>query len=176
MYEIDLHVPMMHHKVEAEQFRNEFFEADEHIINGSALLDKMDYESWLIHIANNRQESTVKSGWVVSDTFFAVKKSDTRIIGIIDIRHSLNNDILKNYWGHIGYAVRPSERKNGYATKMLKMGLEYAKTLNIEKVMLGCYLDNISSIRTIEKCGGTLTETKTYTDGKSLNIYWIKLK
>jgi len=130
----------------------------------------------LINTTNNRQESTVKSGWVVSDTFFAVNKSDNRIIGIIDIRHNLNNDTLKKYFGHIGYAVRPSERKKGYTTKILKMGLEYAKTLHIEKVMLGCYSDNTASIKTIERCSGKLTETKQYIDRKILNIYWVKLK
>ncbi|MDR0461675.1 MAG: GNAT family N-acetyltransferase [Nitrososphaerota archaeon] len=176
MSEIDLQIPTIHHKAEAENFKNEFFEAQEQVINGSALLDQMDYEPWLINITNNRQENTIKSGWVVSDTFFAVNKLDNRIIGIIDIRHNLNNDALKKYFGHIGYAVRPSERKKGYATKILKMGLEYAKTLHIEKVMLSCYTDNTASIKTIERCNGKLTETKPYTDGKPLNTYWIKLK
>jgi predicted acetyltransferase len=176
MSEIDLQIPTICHKVEAESFKKEFFEAQEQVINGSALLDQMDYEQWLINITNNKKENTVKSGWAVSDTFFAVNKPNNRIIGIIDIRHNLNNDALKKYFGHIGYAVRPSERKKGYATKILKMGLEYAKTVHIENVMLSCYSDNTASIKTIEKCSGKLTETKPYTDGKPLNIYWIKLK
>jgi len=176
MSTIELQIPTIHHKAEAERFKDEFFEAQEKVINGSALLDQMAYEPWLISTTNNRQKTTVKRGWAVSDTFFATTKSDNRIIGIIDIRHSLTNDALKNYFGHIGYAVRPSERKKGYATKILKKGLEHAKTLHIEKVMLGCYSDNVASIRTIERCSGKLTETKPYTDGKPLNIYWIKLK
>ncbi|MCL1977527.1 MAG: hypothetical protein FWG55_05445 [Candidatus Bathyarchaeota archaeon] len=44
MPEIDLQIPTIRHKAEAESFKNEFFEAQEQVINGSALLDQMDYE------------------------------------------------------------------------------------------------------------------------------------
>ncbi len=104
-------------------------------------------------------------------------------MGIIDIRHNLENELLAEYGGHIGFSVRPSERKKGYATEMLKMALIYAKTLGLQKVMLGCFSDNIASIKTIVKCGGILTETKMYLGGQGLkiheaqeklvNIYWI---
>jgi predicted acetyltransferase len=69
---------------------------------------------------------------------------------------------------------------------MLKMALEYTKTLGIEKVMIGCFSDNIPSIKTIEKCGGVFSETKILPNDnlinlhveneKSVNIYWIDLK
>ena len=180
---IELQIPMLHHKAVAEDFKNEFFKIKELIIPGSAMLDQLEFEQWLVHNANNRNENTVNSGWVVATTFFAVRKSDSKIVGIIDIRHSLENDFLKNYGGHIGYSVRPNERKKGYATEMLKMGLEYIISLNIEKVMIACFSDNISSIRTIEKNGGVLYETKPYveeqniklphSDIQSVNIYWI---
>ena len=182
---IELQIPMLHHKAVAEDFKNDFFKMKEFIIPGSALLDQFEFEQWLVHNANNRNENTVNSGWVVATTFFAIRKSDSKIVGIIDIRHSLENDFLKNYGGHIGYSVRPNERKKGYATEMLKMGLEYIKSLNIEKVMIACFSDNISSIRTIEKNGGVLYETKPYveeqniklphSDVQSVNIYWIKI-
>jgi len=173
MNEIELILPTLHHKAAAENFKNEFFEMQEFFINGSAMLDQMEYEQWLTLNTNNRHENTVSSGWVVATTFFAVRKHDNKIIGMIDIRHNLGNDFLMQYGGHIGYSVCPNERKKGYATEMLRMGLEYTKLLNIDKVMLACYSDNIPSIRTIEKHGGELTETKRYPDGKLLSIYWI---
>ena len=185
MNEIELQLPTLYHKIVAENFKNEFFEMQEHIIPGSAMLDQMEYEQWLIHNANNRNENTVNSGWVVATTFFAVRKYDHKIIGMIDIRHNLDNEFLTEYGGHIGYSVRPSERRKGYAAEMIKMGFEYAKSLSIEKIMIGCFLDNIPSIKTIEKCGGVLFETKPYVDiahinlpdttGKLVNIYWIDL-
>jgi predicted acetyltransferase/CRP-like cAMP-binding protein len=174
--EIELKLPAIHHKTAAEDFKNEFFEIGERIINGSALFDQMEYEPWLIHNTNNRREDTKSNDWVVSTTFFVVRKHDQRIVGMIDIRHNLENELLKQYGGHIGYAVRPREKKKGYATEMLRMALEYAKSLKIEKVMIGCYSDNIPSVKTIEKQGGVLFETKPYADEKLMNIYWVDLQ
>jgi len=185
MNDLELQLPTKEHKVAAENFKNEFFNHQETVIYGSALLDQMEYEQWLIHNTNNRQENTVTSNWVPATTFFAVRKNDQKIIGMIDIRHNLKNDFLAQYGGHIGLSVRPSERKKGYGTEMLKMGIDYAKGLGIEKLMLGCFSDNLPSIKTIEKCGGILTETKLYSGGqllkipdtqeKFVNIYWIVL-
>ena len=173
MNEFELQLPALRHKAAAEDFKNDFFEIGERVINGSAMFDQMDFEQWLVHNTNNRDENNVNSGWVAATTFFAVRKRDKKIIGMIDIRHNLENDFLKRYGGHIGYSVRPNEREKGHATEMLKLGLEYVKSLNIEKVMIGCFSDNIPSIKTIIKCGGLLSETILYTDGQLVNIYWV---
>ena len=77
--------------------------------------------------------------------------------------------------GHIGYAIRPHERRKGYAAEMLRLALAYAKNIGLESVMLGCYCDNTASKKTIEKCGGILTETKPYMDGTMMDVYWIEL-
>jgi len=186
MNKIEFQLPTLRHKTAAENFKNEFIETQERFIPGSALFDQMEFEQWLVHNTNNRCERTVSSGWVVATTFFAVRECDQKIIGMIDIRHHLGNDFLAQYGGHIGFSVCPSERKKGYATEILKMGLEYAKSLNIEKVMIGCFSDNIPSIKTIEKCDGILSETKPLTHGSLFNmpdmdekltyIYWVDLK
>ncbi|NLY75725.1 MAG: GNAT family N-acetyltransferase [Firmicutes bacterium] len=165
----------MRHEAMANQFKNEFIENNEPIINGSALFDQMDYKEWLDNTEKNHNPETVGSDWVLATTFFAVRKSDNKIIGMIDIRHSLANKFLKEYGGHIGYSVRPSERKKGYATEMLKMGLEYAKSIGLKRVMLSCFTSNTASIKTIIKCGGVLTESKSYVDGRPMYVFWIEL-
>jgi len=185
MSALELQLPTLQHKEAAENFKNEFLEIKETVIYGSALFDQMEFEQWLTHNTNNRQESTVNIGWVTATTFFAVRKRDQKIVGMIDIRHNLENDFLIQYGGHIGFSVRPSERKKGYATEILKMGIEYAKSLSIEKLMIACFSNNLPSIKTIVKCGGVLSEIKPYTDGqiinipnseeKLINIYWINL-
>ena len=185
MSELELQLPTLYHKKAAEDFKSEFLEMQEPVIYGSALFDQMEYEQWLTHNINNRHESTVSIGWVTATTFFAVRKRDLKIVGMIDIRHNLGNEFLAQYGGHIGYSVRPGERKKGYATEILKMGIDYTKSLNIEKLMIACFSDNIPSIKTIIKCGGVLTEAKPYADGllvnianseeKLVNIYWIDL-
>ena len=175
MYHIELLAPTGELESSAMDFKQEHFNHGQLVINGSALLDKSEsYDAWLKQIENNSDERTVQPDWVVSSTFFAVRKDDNKLIGMIDIRHRLNQ-FLSEYAGHIGYSVRPSERNKGYATEMLRLGLEYCKKIGLQKVMLGCYKDNIASIKTITKCGGVLEKERLYTDGKPMLIYWIYL-
>lgn len=175
MERIKLVSPAWEHKSAAERFKKEFFNCGERIINGSALLDKLEYGEWLEKIKENSSPETVSADWVVADTFFAVRESDGEIVGIIDIRHNLDLDFLAQYGGHIGYAVRPAERRKGYAAEMLRQALDHARGLGLSKVMLGCYSDNTASKRTIEKCGGVFTEEKRYLDGQRMDVYWIAL-
>ena len=97
---------------------------------------------------------TVSKDWVDATTFFVVRTSDNRIVGMVDIRHRLNY-FLSICGGHIGYSVRPSERKKGYGTEILKQALEYG------------------SRKIIVKCGGKLEKEFTYIDGKIIQVYWI---
>jgi predicted acetyltransferase len=90
------------------------------------------------------------------------------IFGAISIRHCLTED-LENYGEHIGYGIRPSERNKGYATLMLKLALEKAKELNIDKVLIHCGDDNIVSSKVIAKNGGCL-EFDGYYDKLKLKI------
>lgn len=174
MQQVLLEFPTIKHKEQAEAMKQEFFDANEPIINGSALLDQMDYDAWLENTIRNSNPATAREDWVPATTFFAVRKSDKKIIGIVDIRHNLNQEFLTSYGGHIGYAVRPSERRKGYATQILTKALDYARELGVRRIMLGCYADNLASIRTIEKCGGMRTETKKYIDGRLMNVYWFE--
>jgi predicted acetyltransferase len=158
----------------SQEYKQEHLRNGEYELHGSALLDKLTYDEWLELVENNSDEKTVRSDWVVSSTFFAVRKNDFKIVGMIDIRHYLNG-FLKNYGGHIGYGVRPTERHKGYATQMLEQGLEYCKTIGLERVMLACYKDNIASSKTIIKCGGMLEKEFIYSDGKTVQVFWITI-
>ena len=95
------------------------------------------------------------------------------MLGMIDVRHALTVPFLQEYAGHIGYAVRPTGRRKGYATRMLKLALSYSSSIGIPAVRLGGYADNKASIRTIERCGGVCIEKKPYVDGKPMAIFQI---
>lgn len=170
---IKLVLPGPEHREAAEQYKQAFFDAGEGVINGSALLDQMNYTDWLEQVRQNQSPKTVRPDWVVASTFFAVREKDGRILGMLDLRHTLKQAFLSQYGGHIGYSVRPDERQKGYAAAMLQQAIIYAKQLGLSKVMLGCFADNLASIRTIEKCGGILTETKPYLDNRMMHVYWI---
>ncbi|MGO5065365.1 MULTISPECIES: GNAT family N-acetyltransferase [unclassified Clostridium] len=174
MEKIILVRPNKNFRESAEEYKREHFQYGENELPGSSLLNKLPYDKWLELIKNNSNEKTVTSDWVVSSTFFAVIKSNSKIIGMIDIRHTLN-DFLKNYGGHIGYGVRPKERCKGYATQMLKLGLQYCKTIGLNKVMLGCNKDNLASRKTIINGGGVLEKEFVHSDGKTVQIFWISI-
>lgn len=175
MVEIKLELPEERHRDRAEEFKAEFFREGEREINGSALLDKLDYARWLEHTTRCRDARTVSDDWVPATTFFVVRETDDKIVGMFDLRHNLDNVFLAEYGGHIGYSVRPSERRRGYGRAALKLTLDYARKLGLKGVMLGCFGDNAASAKTIESVGGTLSEVKPYLDGRSMNVYWVEL-
>lgn len=175
MNELLLLSPNKGHENQALEYMQEHFSIGESDLHGASLLEKMDtYDDWLIHLEKTSNPKTVDPNWVTASTFFAIRKVDEKIIGIIDIRHYLN-DFLKEYGGHIGYGVRPSERKKGYATEILRLGLEYCETINLTNIMLACYKENMASGKTILNNGGILEREFVYTDGKTVQVYWIKL-
>lgn len=159
----------------AQEYIAEHIAAGEADLHGASLLEKKPtYDDWLRHLQATSDAATVDPGWVVASTFFAVRAVDSRLIGVIDIRHRLN-DFLYNYGGHIGYGVRPTERRKGYATEILRLGLDYCKTIGLQKVMLACYKDNVASAKTILKNGGELKREFTHTDGVVVQVYWAQL-
>jgi len=100
---------------------------------------------------------------------------DGRIMGLIKLRHRLNEALLIE-GGHIGYGVRPSERRKGYGTMMLRMVLEKARALGLERVLLTCDADNVASAKIIESNGGIKSGTSiSPRTGKEIFQYWIEL-
>ncbi len=158
----------------AEAYKREHWQCGEYELHGSALLDKMDYEEWLALVRDNERAETARPDWVVADTFFVVRSCDGRIVGMADIRHTLN-DFLKNYGGNIGYGVRPSQRGRGYGAEILRLALGHAKAVGLKRALLACYADNIPSRRVIEGCAGRLARTAGDADGREILFYWIEL-
>ncbi len=164
--------PNKEHKMQALDFKQEFFGNNEKIINGSELLDQMEnYEEWLVSVTNNISEETVNPAWVVTDTFFAVNESN-EIVGIIDLRHTLN-DFLKDF-GNCGYSVRPSERRKGYATEMLRQILDVARESGMTELHLSVERDNEPSIKTIISNGGVYVRSFEF-ENEMADIYRIGL-
>ena len=159
-------------KEQAIKFRQEFFDNHEMVINGGELLDQTEsYEDWLKAVTANTSMETVNASWVVTDTFFAVDEKD-KIVGIIDLRHTLN-DFLKDL-GNCGYSVRPSERRKGYATEMLRLLLPIAKNAGMKELYLSVERDNEASIKTIVKNGGKHERSFEF-EGEQADIYKIIL-
>lgn len=113
---------------------------------------------------------------VPSDCFLAVRESDRRIVGVIDLRRHIDHPVLGLWGGHIGYSVRPSERGNGYAKMMLRELLAICRTRGMERVMVTCREDNPASEKTILACGGKYEYSVKVPDTDTvIRRYWITL-
>ena len=149
--------------------------AESPIINGSAGLDRFSsIEIWFEELKKRSCEDTVPKGLVPSSTYLAVREKDNYIVGMIDIRHYLN-EYLTQVGGHIGYGVRKTERNKGYAKQMLKLALEKCKELKIKKVLITCDEDNIASEKVILSTNAKLEDIRNV-DGENKKRFWIDLQ
>lgn len=146
-------IPGIERKEDAADYIREFREYRSDI-NGAGGLDRFtdNYEGWLekleqdyIRIPNEEK--------VPARTYFLVRETDRRIVGMINIRLCLNKR-LSHYGGHIGYSIRPTERGKGYNKINLYLGLKACNAHGIETVFMDADLNNPASWRTMEALGG----------------------
>ncbi|WP_086348481.1 GNAT family N-acetyltransferase [Candidatus Enterococcus clewellii] len=175
MGEIKLVVPTITYEEQIIAYRNEFLENGDSMDGTSFLREYEQVSEWLAFIDRNSREETVTEGLVVATEFLAVRSSDNRLVGMIDVRHTLNDYLLK-FGGHIGYCVRRSEWNQGYAKEMLRVALDYCRTIELKKVLVTCVKTNPASAKVIQFNGGKLeNELVDETDGETVQRYWITL-
>lgn len=134
---------------------------------------KNDYHDFDYYLANLEHKEPI-DGKVPSSTFFLLDTERNILLGAVNIRHYLNDYLLK-YGGHIGDGIRPSERGKGYGTEMIRLALIECKKLGINKVLMVCDKDNIASAKTIINNGGILENEIIDEDGDTNQRYWIEL-
>ena len=155
------------------EYKDEFHNNNE-ILHGTAGLGKAEnFEEWLKAIVDNSFEETVRQGFVPSSTYLAVRVEDDKLLGMIDIRHKLN-EYLFNFGGHIGYSIRKSERRKGYAKEMLEQALGKCREMGLDKVLITCDKENIASASTIKSQGGVL-DNEVNEEDEIVQRYWINL-
>ena len=97
---------------------------------------------------------------VPRSTYLIIREKDNKIVGSINFRWELTRSLDENFGGHIGYGIRPTERRKGYATEALRLGLELCREKGMKFVRVGCYTNNTGSRKTILNNGGKLINHK----------------
>lgn len=144
-------------------------------MDGTGSLGRNEAVEWLEHARRMLSEETCPPNRVPATQYVCIRKSDGRIVGMLDLRHRFN-EYLAEYAGNIGYSVRPDERRKGYAKWMLANVLSKARALGLKRLLITCDEYNDGSRRTIEANGGVF-ERKTYlaSEEEMLLRYWIEL-
>ena len=112
------------------------------------------YTAALVH-----DESPRPAGWVTGTYLWMV--DDDTVVGRISLRHELSPWLLE-VGGHIGYAVRPSARRRGFATEALRLMLGVAAERDIDPALVTCDDDNVGSRKVIEANGGVLEDVRNH--------------
>ena len=134
---------------------------------------KNDYHDFDYYLENLEIKSE-GDGKVPDSVFFLLDEDRNRLLGAVNIRHYLNEYLLRE-GGHIGDGIRPSERRKGYATEMIRLALIECKKLGMNKVLITCDRDNIGSAKSIIHNGGILENEFVNSDGEIEQRYWITL-
>ena len=133
-----------------------------------------NFAAYMQRLQNYADGVDLAPGHVPSPTFWLLGP-DGALLGTARLRHRLTPD-LEFSGGHIGYDIRPSQRRKGYGTLILKLMLDQARLVGLDRALITCHPDNIASARVIQKNGGIFQdEVVSSNTGEPLARYWIDL-
>lgn len=174
MSDLYLIEPTIEMEVSAMQYRQEYIAYGETYINGSlGFISYTKYAEWLKEVISAYYKETSVIN-VPATTYFTVRRNDNKIVGSIQLRHELDDDLCKR-GGHIGYGIRPAERGKGYATKQLSLVLEKAKKIGLSRVMISCDQTNLASSKVALNNGAKLEWEGYDEEDGNIQVYWIDL-
>lgn len=158
-----------------KEYRAEMLAAGSSMDGCSNLRRFENMADWYDWICKAEHPDTCPAGWVPDTQYISLRRSDGALVGMLDIRHELNEQCF-NLFGNIGYSIRPTARRNGYATEQLRLGKEVCGSLGMERILISCHKENSASAKTIQRNGGVLeNEVTDHRNGEILQRYWITL-
>ncbi len=164
------------------QYKDQLFEMleewkrdieENHTEHSPWMIFRNDFHDFDHYLKNLEIKEETADGRVPDTTLFCLDLDRNSFVGAVNIRHYLNESLLRS-GGHIGDGIRPSERRKGYATAMIALALEKCRYLGLEKILMCCNKDNIGSAKSIINNGGIL-ENEVEEDGCMVQRYWIQL-
>ena len=174
MSECRLIAPHADYERTHRSFLDEFVARGEHVIPWVAAEPYVTFGDYVAKLAAAAQGIGIHEGFVPHSTFWLVDARD-EIVGISNLRHRLT-DSLTRFGGHIGFGVRPSVRRRGYATELLRTTLVEARGQGLRRVRVTCDPMNVASAKTILRNGGVLAEEEFMPEHERVvSRYWIDL-
>jgi len=167
MVRLKLVMPQKEHKIAVMDFREEFLKAKEGIRGSVGLEQAENYEDWLRH-------KYIPHYGLVDEAVFLAFDSIGNLVGISDIRLGTNG-FIQTFAGQIGYSVRPSQRRRGYASEILHLTLKQATQYGFQNILITCNEPNIASAKIIEKNGGVLEKIIPHPGFPNVKRYYIDL-
>jgi predicted acetyltransferase len=150
----------------------------EFVANGNALVpftlgfDNTDFDAFLSKLADCANGVGVPDGFVAHSTFWLVRDG-TEVVGVSNIRHALTPALLRE-GGSLGYGIRPTARRQGLGTAILRLSLLRAAALGVPRVLVTCGKQNVASAGAILRNGGVLESEEYLADrGEIVQRYWI---
>ena len=150
----------------------------EFVANGDALVPftlafkNTNFDAFLSKLSDCARGVSVPSGFVAHSTFWLVR-GGTEVVGVSNIRHTLTPALLRE-GGSIGYGIRPTARRQGLGTAILRLSLLRAAELGVWRVLVTCGKQNVASAGAILRNGGVLESEEFLADtGQVVQRYWI---
>ena len=173
MEELRLVLPTEEYAGEIAAYRQEMLDASGSMDGTQGLRGEPDPLRWIESCRRWQRGEGVPPDRVPATEYLFVRLPEGRVVGMLNLRHYLTEETAR-YAGHIGYSVRPAERRKGYAKAMLRAALPRARELGLTRVMVSCLAENEPSRRTILACGGRYDATVPVASaGVLVERYWV---
>ena len=167
--------PSMKYREAYLSFYADWIDSGEDMVPWVIEKDPADFQAMIEFLyAEDCEEKINDSSWVPHSTYWLLDDQNN-VVGAVNIRHRLNENLFYR-GGHIGYGIRPSARRKGYATLLLAGALEKTRELGISRALVVCDNGNLGSERTIIRNGGVFESEFIEDDGNIVKRFWIELQ
>jgi len=170
MSKLKLTEPTIEFENEYNEMLSDWKQSGEKLVPFIIEYDTTDFQRLVEQMHGFKNGIGVPETFVPHSTFWLINSAN-KIMGVVNIRHQLTDKLLIE-GGHIGYGIRPSERRKGYATQILKLALFEARKLGIARALVTCDKENIASAKTILNNGGKFDRENLH-EGIIKQRYWI---